>query len=652
MKNLFVLIFIVLTGFGATAQDDPVIMTIDGKAITKSEFLQIYLKNNNDPKYDQASLDEYMLLFKKFKLKVAEAEALGYDTISRLVKELNGYKKQLANPYLIDSAKNEALINEAYERTKTEIRASHILIKVDPMAAPQDTLKAYNQLMALKKRIENGEDFAAVAQGKGGSEDPSVSSNGGDLGYFTAFDMVYPFEDMAYKTKVGKVSMPFRTRFGYHILKVSDVRPARGTIETAHIMIAAGKNDAPETIQAAENKINEIYELLKKGENFEALVAKFSDDPSTNTKEGRLPIFGTGARTKMVPEFEEAAFALKNDGDFSKPLRTDYGFHIIKRISHKGLPTFDEMKKELESKVAKDVRSKQTQNSFVEKLKKEYAFKKMKSKTVTWFESQLDSTYFNGTFDADKISADKTIFVLDGKKYGQKNFAEFIEANYRTVKRGTPINEVVAELYKQWEKQSILDYEESKLPMKYPAFKALITEYHDGILLYEIMSDKVWNKAMKDTSGLKNYYETHKTDYMWGKRIDADVFECYTSEAAAATFELLHTAAISVDSVLKTINKDSELNVKHRQGKFDVEKTRFIEGKDLNKGVNEVYENDGKYFVIRVNEILEPSIKEFSEAKGSVTSDYQNYLEKTWLEELEQKHKIVINKDTLYSLGT
>ena len=211
MRKITLVAFSFLFSLGLSAQVDPTIMTINDKKITQSEFLQIYLKNNPDPKYDKASLDEYMELFTKFKLKVAEAEALGYDTIPKLVKELNGYKTQLALPYLVDSAKNESLINEAYDRTKNEIKASHILIKLNPNASPEDTLMAYNKIMALKKRIDNGEDFEMVAMGKDGSEDPSVTSNGGNLGYFTAFQMVYPFEDAAYNTPIGKVSNPFRT---------------------------------------------------------------------------------------------------------------------------------------------------------------------------------------------------------------------------------------------------------------------------------------------------------------------------------------------------------------------------------------------------------------------------------------------------------
>lgn len=640
-----------MIGLGAFAQEDPVIMTINGKEITKTEFLQIYLKNNNDPKYDKASLDEYMELFKKFKLKVTEAEAMGYDTIPRLVKELNGYRKQLALPYLVDSAKNEALVKEAYARTKTEVRASHILIKSDVKFSPRDTLNAYNRLVAIKKRIENGEDFETVARSSNGSEDPSVASNGGDLGYFTAFQMVYPFEEQAFTHEVGEVSDIFKTRFGYHILKVTGTRPARGTIESAHIMVAVDKNAKDSEVQAAQDKINEIYELLKQGENFEALVKKYSDDPSSNAKDGKLPLFGTGSKTRMVPVFEEAAFSLKNDGDFSEPVRTDYGFHIVKRISWEDIASFDNMKKTLAGKVAKDERSKQTQNSFVEKKKVEYGFKNKSAKSLKYFSSLIDSTYFNGEFKASSVKKNKPVFILDGKKYGQQDFAKYLEKNYRAIRRSVDPSNIAKLQYAKWEKKTILGYEEAMLPTKYPAYKALITEYHDGILLYEIMSDMVWNKAMRDTVGLKEYYSNNSDQYMWGKRIDAEVFECYTKEAADLTFKLMQNDTSTVTGIVKTVNEESELNVRHRNGKFDIEKTRFLKGQDLKAGINPIYEYDGKFFVVEVNDILEPSKKEFDEAKGSVTSDYQTYLETNWMKELSEKHKIVVNTDALYSIG-
>lgn len=649
---VFVLAFVINTM--AFAQNDPVIMTIDGNPITKSEFLQIYLKNNDNPKYDKASLDEYMELFKKFKLKVAEAEALGYDTIPKLVKELAGYQKQLARPYLIDSSKNKSLVKEAYDRTKYEVRASHILIRLESNASPKDTLLAYNRLVEMKKRIDAGEDFATVAKKKGGSEDPSVGSNGGDLGYFTAFQMVYQFEDAAYSTPVGSVTNPFRTRFGYHILKVVDKRPARGTIEAAHVMISASKDANGEEVKAAKAQIDEIHKLLIDGSDFAEIVKKHSDDPSSKDKGGVLPKFGTGTTTRMVPEFSQVAFQLKNDGDFSEPIRTDYGFHIIKRISWEDVPAFEVLEKDLEKKVSKDARAVKTQASFVVKLKDLYGFKNKSKRGLEWFNQNIDSTYHLGQFKASELKGNKVLFKLDKKKFRSKAFAAYLEENYRAARQDTP-KTVVAKQYKLWEDEAILDYEETKLAGKYPAYKALITEYHDGILLYEVMSDKVWNLAMKDTTGLKEFHGQNKEKYTWGKRVDADIFECNSQENATDLVKLLVISAdtLSTQTAVRMVNESSALNVKHKRGKYDIAKTKSLAGSPytLKKGMNETYQLDGKFYVVRVTESIPAGLKEFDEAKGAITSDYQNYLEVEWLKEIEKKHKVIINKEELYSIG-
>ncbi len=648
-KNLLVLIGLV-GSLNLFAQKEPVVMEIDGKPVTKSEFLQIYLKNNNDPKYDKASLDDYMELFKKFKLKVAEAEALGYDTIPKLKKELEGYRKTLATPYLVDHATNDELVKQAYQRSKTEIRASHILIRLDENASPADTLKAYNKIMAIKKRIDNGEDFATVAKSKGGSEDPSAQQNGGDLGYFTAFQMVFPFEEAAYNTPVGKVSNPVRTRFGYHILKVVDQRPARGTIKTAHIMVAVSPEDPAEEIEAARKKIDEIYAKAIAGENFEELASNFSDDPGSNSKGGVLPVFGSGATTRMVPEFEDAAFALKNVGDISKPVKTNFGFHIIKKLEWNDIGSFESMKKDLQAKVNRDDRSKKTQDSFVAKLKKEYKYKNLSKSNLTWFVQNIDSTYAQGKWTAAKLTTDKPLFTIDGKSFTQKQFASYLEKNSRAAKK-MENKDLVAYQYKNWEKAMIIEYEESKLEQKHPDFKALMQEYHDGILLYEVMQDQVWNKASRDSTGLKEFYERNKQNYRWEERMDAMVYECYNKEIADEVYKMVQNDTINSKHVIDKINKNSELNLRVRTNKFEISQTPYLKGKNLQKGVNKPYEFEGKYFVVKVSEVIPAGPKELNEAKGAITSDYQNQLEKDWLEKLAKKHPIVIHEDVLYNLN-
>lgn len=651
MKHLLFISIFSCLGLSVVAQKEPVVMSIDGKPVTQTEFLQIYTKNNPNPSFDKDSLDRYMELFQIFKLKVAEAEALGYDTLPRLKKELEGYKKQLALPYLIDSVQNQNMVTEAYNRTATEVRCSHILIKLDPNASPKDTLAAYNRLLGLKARIEKGEDFAAIAKSKNGSEDPSVVNNGGDLGYFTAFQMVYPFEEKAYNTPVGQVSDPFRTRFGYHILKVTDKRPARGTIKVAHIMISTGREATQETRINAEKKINEIYDSLMAGAAWDKMVNAYSEDANSVKKAGELPAFGSGTSQRMVLEFEDAAFALKTAGQISKPIKTQYGYHIIKLIEWTPVKSFEQIRRELQAKVNKDERSKVTQDSFVQKLKVQYNYQNKADKGLEWFVKNLDSNYYVGKWKATSVKSNKTLFVLDGQKFKQQEFAQYIEKNFRSVRKDNN-DVVVKQLYQQWEKAAILGYEESLLPAKYPAYKALVQEYHDGIILYEIMQDQVWNKAVKDTAGLRTFFNENRAKYTWSERINATVYECKDELIAVQVYGmLLKSDTVSSKGVLEVINKDSELNLKVRMNKFELKQTPYLANRTWTTGLNPVYSFDGKWYVVKVSEVLAPGAKEFSEAKGLATSDYQTYLEKKWLEALRSKHQIVINTDALYQLG-
>jgi peptidyl-prolyl cis-trans isomerase SurA len=651
-KQLLTFSFMLLITSGfcqKNTSNDPIVMEIDGKGVTKSEFLQIYLKNNNNPQFHKDSIDKYLVLFKKFKLKVAEAEALGYDTIPKLKKELDGYKKQLANPYMIDSAQNESLVREAYERTANEVRASHILIRLEQNAKPQDTLIAWNKISEIKRRLEKGEDFAYIAKSKNGSEDPSAVNNGGDLGYFTAFQMIYPFEDRAFKTPIGQLSEVFRTRYGYHILKTTGTRPARGSIKVAHLLVSAGKNATQEEKNNAEKKAGELYAKLKAGEKWDDLVKLYSDDPTSNQKGGELPMFGSGTNQRMVPIFEEAAFALKNDGEISAPIQTDFGFHIIKRLEWKPVRPYNEMKKEIQSKVNKDERAKKTQDSFVDKMKKQYNFQLPKVNGLTWFETNLDSTYFVGKWKTDKLNTDLEVFSLDGKIYTQKQFAEFMEKGFRGIKRDE-FKKVVESQFNNWVKISVLDYEESKLESKYPEYRALIKEYHDGILLYEIMSDKIWNKSVKDTSGLKNFFNLNRANYMWQKRLDATIYECNSDKNAALVYKMLKKKKNTSKEIIEKINVKSELNLRVKMNKFDAESTTYLKGRTFTQGRNKPYNFEDKFYVVVLNKELPIMKKEFNEAKGIVTSDYQNYMEKTWLEELEKKHRITFYYDVLYSL--
>jgi peptidyl-prolyl cis-trans isomerase SurA len=645
MKKHVVFLFTLTVGFTSWAQD-PVLMHVGDRAVTRSEFLQIYLKNNPNPKFDKASLDEYMELFKKFKLKVIEAENLGYDTLPKLRNELEGYRKQLATPYLIDSAKNRSLVLEGYERMKTEVSASHILIRVAEDASPADTLAAYNKIMELRKRILKGETFEEVARGKGGSEDESVKQNGGALGYFSAFQMVYTFETAAYNTAVGQVSMPVRTRYGYHLVKVNDKRPARGVMSAAHIMIAVRPDADPKVQENARLRIHEIYNRLQAGESWDDLVVKYSEDYGSRNNSGKIPEFGTG-RQRMVAEFEDAAFSLKNNGDYSQPIQTAYGWHIIKRLDLKPLGTFQELEKEIQQRVNRDDRALTTQKSFIEKLKREYQFKDYGKKQLKFFHK--NAKFENGSWIIPNTNKNPVLFRFSTVEITRNDFIEFLRG-ITNVPPKAHIKTFINKKYADFVDQQILAFEEAQLDSKYPAFRALMNEYHDGVLLYEIMNDKVWNKALRDTAGLRAFFNQNRDQFRWSDRIDADVFICDSREIAKQVSDLIKQG-LSSKEVTERANGKSALNVILRSQKMEIANTDFLQGRSFIKGLNEPYEFSGKFYVVVNKDFIPASNKELDETRGAVTAAYQQYLEQKWIEELMAKYKVTVNTDVLYNLG-
>lgn len=627
------------------AQDNsPVLMNVAGKSVTKAEFENIYHKNSpKDKVQDENSLKEYLELFINFKLKVKEAEDLGLDTTAAFKNELEGYRKQLAQPYLTDTEANERLIKEAYDRLKREIRAAHILIKCDQNALPKDTLAAYNKAIDLRKRILKGEAFDKLA--KQYSDDPSAKDNGGDLGYFTGLQMVYPFETACYNTKVGEVSTPVRTRFGYHIIKVSDSRESQGQVQVAHIMVKMPKPATKEDSANVKAKINEIYSKVKSGENFAELAAQFSDDKGSSRKGGELPYFGPG---KMVFEFEQASFSLKNKGDYSEPVLTAFGWHIIKLIDRKPIATYDELKAELKNKIAKDSRSSKSKESLIARVKKQNGYTE-NLKARDEFYNVVDSSFFSGKWTIEKASKlNKELISIGTQKYTQSDFAKFIEKNQSKTDK-TPTQSLVNNLFRQYSDQIVVAYEELLLPNKYLDYKLLLNEYRDGILLFELTDRKVWSAAVKDTLGLNAFYEKNKNNYLWDDRVEARIYKCKDKVIADKAKKMIGNKKknYSNDDLLKELNKDSQLNIQIEAAKYLKGENDLIDKMDWAPGTMKELTQDNQVILIYIDKLLKKETKTLSEAKGLVTSDYQNYLEKQWIESLRSKYTVNVNQEIL-----
>ena len=636
---------LIIGGASAQTNKDAVLMTIAGSKVTVKEFESVYHKNNTkETATDNKSLTDYVDLFVNFKLKVREAEELGLDTAKAFKEELAGYRKQLSQPYLTDKDVNEKLLTETYNRLKEDIHASHILVKVNETALPKDTLEAYTKIMKIRARILKGEDFNKVAGEKGVSDDPSAKDNGGDLGYFTALQMVYPFESAAYNTKVGQISMPIRTRYGYHIIKVSDRRPAQGEVLVSHIMVKTPPNMSKEDSLNSYKKITQIYDSIKSGKaKFEDMAQKYSDDKASAKKGGELPWFGT---YKMPPEFEKAAFAMKTKGDVSPIIKTKYGWHIILLKDKRGLASFDDMKSELKGKVTKDSRAQVGRESLIVKLKGEYKFKE-NLKMRDDFYKVMDTTLFNGKWDVAKAKGlNKTVFTLNDKNYTQTDFASYI-ANHQSKRPKSDFIMVVNQFYKQFVDETVISFEEARLDAKYPEFKSLMQEYRDGILLFELTDQKVWSKAVKDSTGSKEFYEKNKSSYMYEERADATVYSCTDEKVANKVRELMKKKKTEKE-ITDAVNKDSQLNLQVETKVFNKGENEFVD-KNWNPGTSADIksEKDKKTIIVVTNKLLKPEPKTYQDAKGMVTADYQTYLEKNWIASLKSKYPVNIDKTVL-----
>lgn len=736
--------------------DEKIIMSIGSAKVPFKEFKYVYNKNNANAgdANSEKSVREYVDLYVNFKLKVMDAEKEGLDTTNSFKKELEGYKKQLAKPYLTDKSVTEKLVKEAYERMKEEVSASHILIKCDAKADPKDTLAAFNKAMDIRKKILAGEDFSKLAKEK--SEDPSAKFNDGNLGYFTSMQMVYPFEDVAYKTAKGAISMPVRTQFGYHLIKVLDRRPSQGQVTVAHIMVRANPGMPAEDSIAARKKIFDIFDKLKSGQDFAMLALEFSDHADSKTKGGLLPPFGTGT---MVPSFENAAFALKDTGTYSAPFQTPFGWHIVKLKNRKMLEPFDEMKSSLEGKVSKDSRSELNKSVLIARLKKENGLIENKE-IIAYAISKADSNLTKGTWKYDMADTrlDQTIISIKERKASLRDFWKYAEKKQQSTTTSSPAYQMKL-LLKDFTDQEVLAYEESHLAEKYEDYRMLVKEYRDGILLFTLMDQKVWTKALEDTSGLRKYHGENKVKYNWNQRVKATIYSCnnqksldklkaklaarkflvtdlrfdaitfntknkeigiknlltlkthaenlkrdksanYTVEvigfaakdekAGVALKRANHIAdslvALGIDrsrisvvdsgkthflatpdesrrvvfkvystapKILERLtNAEEPLSLQVTDGLFQREDNKVIDQlKDWKPG-NYTLENNGRINYVVVESIEAPRQKTFEEARGAVISDYQNYLEKQWIDGMKAKTKIDIDETLVKKLIT
>lgn len=628
------------------------LITIGDKEITAKEFIDTYEKNNIKTEViDKKNIDEYLQLFIDFKLKVMEAEDLKMDTVPSFVRELNNYRNQLAKPYFSNDEITEELVAEAYDRMQYDINAAHILIKCDANALPADTLAAYNKAMAARERALKGEDFGALAAEL--SEDPSARDmaeipgvrkayigNRGELGYFTAFDMVYPFETGAYNTEEGKISMPVRSDFGYHIIKVNSKTPASGLIRAAHIFLPIDENTVDSVLR---NKAYNIYnEVINEPEKWSEFVRKYSEDRGTITNNGVLSPFRVN---QIVPEFITAVKALEA-GEVSEPVKTNFGYHIIKLVMTTPPSDFETEKTRLEEKVQRDMRGKISEEIAMKRIMKENGFKE-NTKVKDEFIATIDSSLIMGQYlGNDEINTQKVLFTIGKEKCRLQEFVDYIIGNQRRKGFITP-TAYAYELYGKFVQEKVFAYEDSKLEEKYPEFKLLVQEYHDGILLFSLMEEQVWNKAVDDTTGLKEFYERNKNMYMWDDRVRTISVISNDNNNVEELVTVLG-GDISIDS-LRTYIKANGIDATTRSIVYQKGENVNADAMEWKEGNISVFESsvDNSTQIIKIVEVRPAEPKAFKEAKGLITSAYQVELETLWLQQLKEKYPVKINNKVL-----
>ena len=619
ISTIIAILFVTVL-FGQKKEE--VLFTIDDEPVYTSEFIRVYQKNKDIVlDTEQKVFNDYLDLFIDFKLKLKQAKDLRLDTVSNYLSELSKYKEQLIEPYLQNPKATEKLAREAYARTLTEVNASHILIQLLPNAKPADTLKAYKKVISARNRILSGVPFEKVA--KEFSEDPSVKKNGGNLGYFSAFSMVYPFENAAYNTKTGDISMPFRTQFGYHILKINDKRQSKGEREVAHIMI---KNN-PQDSLSVKKKIFEIYNKLNQGDDFSKIAKEHSDDTGSAKKGGVLPKFSSG---KMIKSFDTAAFSLKNEGDFTKPFHTKYGWHILKLLHKYPIESYENLQTYLENKIKSSNRSKLLDKDLAKRFAKNY--------NIIEYKEQLSAFYLQ---EEKQMNSNDVLFSINDVKYTSKEFYIYIKKEK---------NKTTGQMYSDFKNEKIISYYKDHLDATNQEFAVIYQEYKDGLLLFDLLQKNIWEKSEKDSIGLTKYFNNHRDKYVWKNRGDLSIASCTTMEKANLVKKYLEENK-TIDQIKELVNEGATIHVLFSKGILEEGSSKFPKGYKITKGVSKIYNPEkNQYTIIDVYKIMEPIQKKLEETRGEVINDYQKELEERWTTDLRNKYHVKMNKKNLKKL--
>lgn len=637
---------LVFAGIAAVtfAAVDPVLMRIDKHEIKVSEFEYLYQKNL-EQQVNRESIDEYVDRFINYKIKVYEAERLGYDTLPRIKSELEGYKNELLQPYLIDNELQEKLVQEAYDRMTKNVNISHLMLARGKNKAEDDAQIA--RMDSIRNCILAGESFNDLVMKY--SIDRSKVNNKGEYGYISSGIFPYAFEYEAYNTPVGELSKPFLTDYGVHMIRVNGVKPDDGTVEVSHILRLFPRNNVTDSAKlAVKAQIDSIYACIQAGEDFEDLAKRLSQDKGSARNGGKLPAFG---RNRMVKPFEEVAFML-HDGEISEPFETNYGYHIIKKYGHKKVGSLDDCRQAIEEKMKTDERSMLPIKSKVQQVMKELNYKP-NDKLHGYLIKELNKHgQYDSTFVADVVGKSNEVLYTFGanQKGVLSDMTKMLNPKAKYASNEVAAAEIEGNV-ERLAQQNITDYYARNLYDLNPDYRNLMNEYRDGTLLFEVMNNEVWNKAKSDEKALEQRFNANPNKYKWDEPHFKGIMICAKNDS-------ILNEALSCYASINNVPEDTITTALNRKFGRNIKMVRVISQRGENemvdniafagKAVPSAYAGYPVYTRLMGRVINQP--EEMADVKGLVASDYQDDLEQQWLQGLRKKYKVKIDNKILKSL--
>ncbi|CAH0999283.1 Chaperone SurA [Neolewinella maritima] len=644
IKCIFGLAVTLLFTLPLSAQDDSeVLFTVAGKPVTVGEFRYIYTKTNGeDATFSRESVMEYLDLYERFKLKVARAHDMGLDTVVALQNELEGYRKQLADNYLLDREVTDPLVEQLYIRKQQDVDFSHILFNV-PSDRPADTLAVFERAQQVRQQL-TADNFAQQAGQL--SEDTYSKDRGGRIGYVSAPlpNGMHRLEEALWAAQPGKVYGPVRTAAGYHLFVRHASRPAYGQVEIAHILIRKGEDAGADTEPARERAM-QAAAALEAGTPFEEVAATYSEDDKTRNQGGYIGFFGINRYNK---DFEQAAFALTEDGQVSEVIESPVGFHILKRVSRRGVQPLEEQRPLLEATVRQDSRFAAAQRALLQRLRRQYGTDLMDQNLAT-YTATLDSSFFDvrKTFATD---TDLPLLRIGDNTLTVSDFNDYLTRNGRrraTLQRSQALPEAVRVLFDAWVEQEVQRYAEQQLEVKFPDFRALMREYREGILLFEATKLEVWDKAGTDSTGLEEFFAAHREQYQFAPRARVQSFRIRVSDSLQVADVLAYADGRTPEEIMEYFGRQ---DVAVEEERYEAD--RLPEDLSMEVGSQTDPEQDpsGTVRVYRVAAVEPARPKELQEARGYVIADYQDQLEREWVDALRKTYEVKVNKNVLNKL--